>query len=45
MDCSRNTYYDGKPGDGKLSCLVWGGGKDGDKIKVLPIVIEVERQN
>ena len=38
-----NLYFDGKPGDGKLSCPVWGGGKGGDKIKALPIVIKMEQ--
>ena len=38
-----NLYFDGKPGDGKLSCPVWGGGKDGDNIKILPIAIALER--
>ena len=38
-----NLYFDGKPGDGKLSCPVWGGGKDGDNIKILPIAIFAER--
>jgi len=34
-----NTICDGTPCEGKLSCTVWDGGKGGDNIKVLPIVI------
>lgn len=30
---------DGKPCDGKLSCMVWAGGKSGDNTKGLPIGI------
>jgi len=34
-----DTNCDGTPCEGKLSCTVWDGGKGGDNIKVLPIVI------
>ena len=35
----RNLYLDGKPDELKGSCPVWDGGKSGDNIKGLPIVI------
>ena len=40
----HNLKFDGKPGDGKLSRPVLGGGKDGDNIKILPIAIALERR-
>ena len=39
MQIRINTNCDGTPCEGKLSCTVWDGGKGGDNIKVLPIVI------
>lgn len=34
---------EGKPCDGKLSCMVWGGGKPGERIKGLPIAKRLPR--
>jgi len=36
-----NTNCDGTPCEEKFSCTVWNGGKGGDNIKVLPIVINL----
>lgn len=37
---SHDIIHDGKPYEVKVSRTVWGGGKDRDNFKVLPITIE-----
>jgi len=39
MQIGLTTNCDWTPCDRKLSCTVWDGGKGGDNIKALPIVI------
>lgn len=40
-----NIKFDGTPYDMKMSRTVWNGGKGGDNIKTLPIVIRVVLMN
>lgn len=35
---------DGTPDAVKIACPVWNGGKDGDNFKVLPIIIDMIRE-
>ena len=35
----RMKTTDGTPDAVKIACPVWNGGKDGDNVKVLPIII------
>lgn len=39
MVTSRDLFHGGTPYEGKLSCTVWTGGKEGDHFKILPISI------